>query len=102
MSEARIGEARGRAVSTAARGPAAVHGRAAAALRAEAADPEAEAPASTAAEASAAVLKAEAAALAEAVPASEKNNTRKTKRELNRFPFDSLIEFGQAILWKTM
>ena len=101
MSEARIGEARGRAVSTAARGPAAVHGRAAA-LRAEAADPEAEAPASTAAEAPAAVLKAEAAALAEAVPASEENNTRKTKRELNRFPFDSLIEFGQAILWKTM
>ena len=101
MSEARIGEARGRAVSTAARGPAAVHGRAAAALRAEAADPEAEAAASAVA-ASAAVLKAEAAALAEAVPASEKNNTRKTKRELNRFPFDSLIEFGQAILWKTM
>lgn len=97
MSEARIGEARGRAVSTAARGPAAVHGRAAAALRAEAADPEAEAAASTAA-----VLKAEAAALAEAVPASEENNTRKTKRELNRFPFGSLLEFGQAIPWKIM
>lgn len=101
MSEARIGEARGRAVSTAARDPAAVHGRAAA-LRAEAADPEAEAPASTAAEAPAAVLKAEAAALAEAVPASEENNTRKTKRELNRFPFGSLLEFGQAIQWKIM
>lgn len=97
MSEALIGEARGRAVSTAARGPAAVHGRAAAALRAEAADPEAEAAASTAA-----VLKAEAAALAEAVPASEENNTRKTKRELNRFPFGSLLEFGQAIPWKIM
>ena len=97
MSEARIGEARGRAVSTAARGPAAVHGRAAAALRAEAADPEAEAAASTAA-----VLKADAAALAEAVPASEENNTRKTKRELNRFPFGSLLEFGQAIPWKIM
>lgn len=96
MSEARIGEVRGRAVSTAARGPAAVHGRAAA-LRAEAADPEAEAAASTAA-----VLKAEAAALAEAVPASEENNTRKTKRELNRFPFGSLLEFGQAIPWKIM
>lgn len=96
MSEARIGEARGRAVSTAARDPAAVHGRAAA-LRAEAADPEAEAAASTAA-----VLKAEAAALAEAVPASEENNTRKTKRELNRFPFGSLLEFGQAIPWKIM
>ena len=67
-----------------------------AALQAEAADPE------EGEAASAAVLKAEAAALAEAVPASEKNNTRKTKRELNRFPFDSLIEFGQAILWKTM
>ena len=97
MSEARIGEARGRAVSTAARDPAAVHGRAAAALRAEAADPEAEAAASTAA-----VLKAEAAALAEAVPASEENNTRKTKRELNRFPFGSLLEFGRAIPWKIM
>lgn len=72
-----------------------------AALQAEAADPE-EGEAASAVAASAAVLKAEAAALAEAVPASEKNNTRKTKRELNRFPFDSLIEFGQAILWKTM
>ena len=71
-----------------------------AALQAEAADPE-EGEAASAVAASA-VLKAEAAALAEAVPASEKNNTRKTKRELNRFPFDSLIEFGQAILWKTM
>lgn len=100
MSEARIGEARGRAVSTAARGPAAVHGRAAA-LRAEAADPE-EGEAASAVAASAAVLKAEAAALAEAVPASEKNNTRKTKRELNRFPFGSLLEFGQAIPWKIM
>ena len=72
-----------------------------AALQAEAADPE-EGEAASAVAASAAVLKAEAAALAEAVPASEKNNTRKTKRELNRFPFDSLNEFGQAILWKTM
>lgn len=72
-----------------------------AALQAEAADPE-EGEAASAVAASAAVLKAEAAALAEAVPASEENNTRKTKRELNRFPFDSLIEFGQAILWKTM
>ena len=71
------------------------------ALQAEAADPE-EGEAASAVAASAAVLKAEAAALAEAVPASEKNNTRKTKRELNRFPFDGLIEFGQAILWKTM
>ena len=87
----------------AARGPAvsmATRGREAA-LQAEAADPE-EGEAASAVAASAAVLKAEAAALAEAVPASEKNNTRKTKRELNRFPFDSLIEFGQAILWKTM
>ena len=72
-----------------------------AALQAEAADPE-EGEAASAVAASAAVLKAEAAALAEAVPASEKNNTRKTKRELNRFPFDSLIEFGQAIPWKIM
>ena len=86
--------ARGPAVSMAARGREA-------ALQAEAADPE-EGEAASAVAASAAVLKAEAAALAEAVPASEKNNTRKTKRELNRFPFDSLIEFGQAILWKTM
>lgn len=79
-----------------------------AALQAEAADPEegeaASAVAASAAvlKAEAAVLKAEAAALAEAVPASEKNNTRKNKRELNRFPFDGLIELGQAILWKTM
>ena len=72
-----------------------------AALQAEAADPE-EGEAASAVAASAAVLKAEAAALAEAVPASEKNNTRKNKRELNRFPFDSLIEFGQAIPWKIM
>ena len=72
-----------------------------AALQAEAADPE-EGEAASAVAASAAVLKAEAAALAEAVPASEKNNTRKTKRELNRFPFDSLLEFGQAIPWKIM
>ena len=86
--------ARGPAVSMAARGREA-------ALQAEAADPE-EGEAASAVAASAAVLKAEAAALAEAVPASEKNNTRKTKRELNRFPFDGLIELGQAILWKTM
>ena len=72
-----------------------------AALQAEAADPE-EGEAASAVAASAAVLKAEAAALAEAVPASEKNNTRKTKRELNRFPFGSLLEFGQAIPWKIM
>ena len=87
----------------AARGPAdsmAARGREAA-LQAEAADPE-EGEAASAVAASAAVLKAEAAALAEAVPASEKNNTRKTKRELNRFPFDSLLEFGQAIPWKIM
>ena len=80
--------ARGPAVSMAARGR-------------EAADPE-EGEAASAVAASAAVLKAEAAALAEAVPASEKNNTRKTKRELNRFPFGSLLEFGQAIPWKIM
>ncbi len=86
--------ARGPAVSMAARGREA-------ALQAEAADPE-EGEAASAVAASAAVLKAEAAALAEAVPASEENNTRKTKRELNRFPFDSLIEFGQAIPWKIM
>ena len=67
-----------------------------AALQAEAADPE------EGEAASAAVLKAEAAALAEAVPASEENNTRKTKRELNRFPFGSLLEFGRAIPWKIM
>ncbi len=72
-----------------------------AALQAEAADPE-EGEAASAVAASAAVLKAEAAALAEAVPASEENNTRKTKRELNRFPFGSLLEFGQAIPWKIM
>ena len=72
-----------------------------AALQAEAADPE-EGEAAPAVAASAAVLKAEAAALAEAVPASEENNTRKTKRELNRFPFGSLLEFGQAIQWKIM
>ena len=78
----------------------AVRGREAA-LQAEAADPE-EGEADSAVAASAAVLKAEAAALAEAVPASEENNTRKTKRELNRFPFGSLLEFGQAIPWKIM
>ena len=72
-----------------------------AALQAEAADPE-EGEAASAVAASAAVLKAEAAALAEAVPASEENNTRKTKRELNRFPFGSLLEFGRAIPWKIM
>ena len=86
--------ARGPAVSMAARGREA-------ALQAEAADPE-EGEAASAVAASAAVLKAEAAALAEAVPASEENNTRKTKRELNRFPFGSLLEFGQAIQWKIM
>ena len=86
--------ARGPAVSMAARGREA-------ALQAEAADPE-EGEAASAVAASAAVLKAEAAALAEAVPASEENNTRKTKRELNRFPFGSLLEFGQAIPWKIM